>query len=370
MDRTGRFALLTALLAAAVLATGLAGAAFSYKDRIPMLGKLLGPQGEPVLYQGLKSEPDTPDGRYYRNKVLVLMIHDVAPAPADDKALALDKLDRQLTLLRANNFHVISMDEYKRFIRRKGPVPDNAVLLTFDDGYESFYRYAYPLLLKHGVTATNFLIASTIGDARRDGVAKLSWEQVREMKRGGMEFYSHSFNSHAYAPEAALGGGQTALLAGRVFVPRLGRRETEREYERRIASDVRQANAVLREKLGVRNDVLAFPYGAFSQPLLRACRKEGIDVTLTVKPGLNGPGQHNGYRLNAGGADNDPALQIALMKHAEERLGHVRYERPSLIYMLLLLPLVCLLLGALWLRSAWELAVELRLRSRMRRDPM
>lgn len=275
----------------------------------------------------MKASDTQPDGHYYRNRVLVLMYHDVSPSPTDVHSLSVRNFERQLQLMKDNNFHWITMSQYREFILHDRPVPENAVLLTFDDGYESFYKYAYPLLEKYRAPATSFLIVDTVGNPKMHGVEKLNWDQVKEMHRGGIDFFSHTFNLHYYAPTDARGKHPEPALSSRLYLKDKGRRETENEYEARVDADLQQANAVLKQELGEDNHVLAFPYGAFSEPLLQICRKRGIDVTLTVKSGLNKPGQTNGFRLNAGGMSNDPELQLALMKQAEQRLGHAHFDR-------------------------------------------
>lgn len=306
--------------------------------RIPFVGRLLygteqrtadAGQGDGVLslYDGLKPGPDQPHGTYYKGRVLVLMYHEVEREPHDASSLSAAKLERQLELMKANNFHLITMDQYRNFILRGDAVPPNAVLLTFDDGYESFYRDAYPILRKHGAPATSFLIVGTVGNPRHAGIAKLNWDQVKEMKRNGISFYSHSYDSHLYAPTDAAGNHAIAALSGPIYSKAAGRRETMQEYRQRVTADLAHANAVLEQELGAQNHVLAFPYGAFSKPLLRICAQLGIDVTLTVKSGLDAPAQSNGFRLNAGGARNDPDMQLALMKQAQLRLDHAHFDR-------------------------------------------
>ncbi|MCM3749329.1 polysaccharide deacetylase family protein [Paenibacillus pasadenensis] len=259
-------------------------------------------------------------GTYYKNKVIVLMYHDVRPELTNTKSLPLDKLDRQLTLLRENQFNIISMDQYKRFIREGAVIPDNAVSLTFDDGYESFYKHAYPMLKKHGATATSFIIVSSIDAFKEGQEPKITWEQMREMKQAGFDFYSHTYNSHIYSSANDKGTNKIPALRGRIYKEELGRRELDSEYEERIRSDFRQANEILSDKLGVKNDVLAFPYGASSDTTHKVAQEEGIDIMFRVKPGINGPGQFIGYRLNAGNYDNDPEELIELMKNAEKEL--------------------------------------------------
>lgn len=308
----------------------------AYHSRFPILQRTFyaaaSNSGEPSNadyspYPGLKASSVEPAGHYYRNRVLVLMYHDVSPSPKDVRSLSERNFERQLQLMKDNNFHWITMSQYRDFILRGKPVPDNAVLLTFDDGYESFYQYAYPLLEKYHAPAASFLIVDTVGNPKMPGVPKLNWDQVKEMHKNGIDFYNHTFNLHYYGPTDARGKHLEPALSSRLYLKDKGRRETEKEYEARVDADLKQANAVLKRELGEDNHILAFPYGAFSKPLLQICRKQGIDVTLTVKSGLNKSGQTNGFRLNAGGMSNNPDLQLALMKQAELRLGHTHFDR-------------------------------------------
>ncbi|QHW33801.1 polysaccharide deacetylase family protein [Paenibacillus rhizovicinus] len=308
----------------------------AYHSRLPLIGRLYGEGSASIavnsetaapLFSGLRPGPDEPHATYYKNRVLVLMYHEVEQVPHDIGALSAAKFERQLELMKANNFHWITMDQYRDFILRGAPVPNNAVLLTFDDGYASFYQYAYPILSKYEAPATSFLNVCTVGNPKEAGVPKLNWSQVKEMSRNGISFYSHSFDSHRYAPTDAKGKHMIAALTGRIYLKELGRRETESEYERRVKADLEQANVILERELGSPNHVLAFPYGAFSKSLLHISAQLGIDVTLTVKDGLDSTGQNNGFRLNAGGKQDNPELLLALMKHAPQRLGHAHFDR-------------------------------------------
>lgn len=258
---------------------------------------------------------------YYSNKVVVLVYHDVSPEPLNALTLPVDRFEEQLRLMRDEGFNWIAMDQYVDFVTRGRPVPDNAVLLTFDDGYESFYRYAYPLLLKYEAPATNFLIVDTIGSEKEGDIPKLTWEQAREMSEHGISFYSHSFDSHRLLPISADGKKTLGMLASPVYrnIGGVKRMETQEEYLARIKDDLSQANNVLAEKLGNTRKVLAFPYGDYSKDLLKTGQELGIEVTFTVNRGINGPGDRNAYRVDAGGMWNKPAELIRDMKTAISR---------------------------------------------------
>jgi peptidoglycan/xylan/chitin deacetylase (PgdA/CDA1 family) len=81
------------------------------------------------------------------------------------------------------------------------------VVLTFDDGFRDFHTAAWPVLQQHGFAATVFLPTAFIGETRRvfapartsDGCPTkgagrecLTWPEVRELHRAGIEFGSHT----------------------------------------------------------------------------------------------------------------------------------------------------------------------------------
>ena len=66
------------------------------------------------------------------------------------------------------------------------------VVLTFDDGYRDFYTDAFPILASFGYTATVYLPTQHIGEDTLafNGTACLTWNQVRELEKAGIEFGS------------------------------------------------------------------------------------------------------------------------------------------------------------------------------------
>lgn len=270
-----------------------------------------------VRVHGFISTKPTPDAVYYKNKVIVLMYHDVRPNPTNIKSLDTGVFKQQLDAMKANGFHWITMSQYADFITKRRPVPDNAVLMTFDDGYESFYQHVYPILEQYHVPATSFLIVGTVGNKKLPGLPKLDWQQVLEMHRAGIDFYSHTYNSHAYGYIRIAGKNKDRsepMLMGPEDNKTLHHVETDEEYTRRVSGDLGLSDQILREKLGNTRNILAFPYGGYSKPVIDICHQLGVEVTFSVKQGINSPGQYIGYRVNAGGMDNNPVALLEYMK--------------------------------------------------------
>ncbi len=138
------------------------------------------PAREPVLLPG-RSVPLT-----------VLMYHHIGPAPANargwvhDLYVPAERFERDLARLQEHRCCVMTMAQAVRFIA-EDRLPRNAVVLTFDDGYEDNASIAAPLLQRHGLVGTFNVVVSKIGDGKH-----MSREQLRKLAAAGHEIGCHS----------------------------------------------------------------------------------------------------------------------------------------------------------------------------------
>ncbi|WP_213468452.1 polysaccharide deacetylase family protein [Paenibacillus dendritiformis] len=265
---------------------------------------------------------------FYEDKVVVLMYHNVQKNPDNVTFISPEQFEEQLLAIMSSGFHFITMDEYIDYMLNGAPVPPNAVLLTFDDGYETFYTEVYPVLRKYHLTATNFVIVETIDNPKQTKHKKLTWAQMREMKEQGMSFYSHTFNSHAYRTVNER-GYLRPMLTWKRYLKKEDRKETEEEYETRVRDDLAKAEQVLKQELGNTHSLLAFPFGAYNSKVLEICRELDIPVTFTVRPGINGRTNRNGFRINAGNQQIATPRLIEQMRNggAHTKVARVKPSR-------------------------------------------
>jgi Predicted xylanase/chitin deacetylase len=71
------------------------------------------------------------------------------------KGLTLEQFRAQLDYLCAR-FDPVSVPEVVHSLRTGDKLPDEAVLLTFDDGYVDHFRYVFPLLVDYGIRGAFF----------------------------------------------------------------------------------------------------------------------------------------------------------------------------------------------------------------------
>ncbi|MEK3900316.1 MULTISPECIES: polysaccharide deacetylase family protein [unclassified Paenibacillus] len=267
---------------------------------------------------GWEKEAPLPKGVYYKDHVAVLMYHHLAETPLTlyPGVLPAAQFDEQMQLLKQEGFQVITMKQYREFMLDRAPVPDNAVLLTFDDGYESFYKLAFPILQKYGYTAVNFVIVSDVDHPGKHQVPKLTWEQMREMKRAGMDFYNHTYNLHYYAVVDAEGGTRPAA-SSLLYIHDENRNELNEEYYRRVTGDLAHAERRLKEELGNTDSAIAFPYGSYNEKLLEICDSLGIHLKFNIGLGLGSRTTLNAPRINEGNRTLTPELSIQQLKQFE-----------------------------------------------------
>jgi sugar transferase (PEP-CTERM/EpsH1 system associated) len=297
------------------------------------------------------------------DRLVVLTYHRVLPVRAalgyalPPMAMPRDEFDAQMAHLARRYAPLPLADAVERLAR--GTLSPRAVAVTFDDGYDDNYRHAFPILRKHGIPASIFVVtgaldrrtpfwwdavaqaveriaavgregadglpgwlAARLGSLRsggrpgetaraivhelnrRDrsereaavaallaaapgggagGDGLLTWAEVREMRRAGIEFGSHTV-SHAFLDELA---------------PAEARREIEESLER------------LASELGAPARLFAYPRGRMAEPIRAMLRDAGVTVAVSTEPGDNRASDDPlalrrldaGYLRRAGGFD-------------------------------------------------------------------
>lgn len=157
-----------------------------------------------------------------RNKKIVpaLMFHSVGlewhPWVWAHISEAVATFEKKIALLNHRGFHGIFWNELYEYMAGKRSLPDNSILLTFDDGYLDNWVYVYPILKKYRFKGTIFVnpeFVDTRPDLRlnTEDVAEsrcrdidlqhagmLSWNEMTRMEESGLvDVQSHSM-SHTW----------------------------------------------------------------------------------------------------------------------------------------------------------------------------
>lgn len=214
-------------------------------------------------------------------RVPILVYHSIAAhRPGQDaiqRQLDVDTgvFRKQMTYLAQSGVRVISLDALVSAIQHNTPVPDHAVVLTFDDAWLTQYEFAYPILRQLGFPATFFIITSAVG--KDDGCMR--WDQLKEMQAAGMTIAAHT---RTHPKLTTMTGAQ-------------------------LESEIAGSREDLQRNMGAASDLFAYPYGEWNEQVLAAVRAAGFRAARALSGGeWNGPSTL--FALHAALATDDMTL--------------------------------------------------------------
>ena len=269
----------------------------------------------------------------------VLPLHEALAYSFPSMVMPRDIFEAQMAYLARNNT-VLAFPEAIRLLQR-GQLPRRAVAVTFDDGYRDNYEHAWPILKKHGIPATFFVVTGAL-----DRSLRLWWdvvaEDIQQLSRRSLPQSNgeHSLpawlvsllkRSHDSSPQTlaqevvqrlnslpcrerqqsleglhALAGlapdqppdlmmtwdqvqdlQRCGMQIGAHTVTHAFLDELEEE---RVRQEIEGGIERIQERLGVRPHLLAYPRGRFAESLRELLQQAGIEAAVTTKPGRNRPG--------------------------------------------------------------------------------
>lgn len=265
--------------------------------------------------------PDSTPGR-----VAVLMYHHLAEPserPEQPGVITPERFDSHLQMLRSEGYNLVTAEAFAAFLDGEQNLPDHSVLLTFDDGYESNYRYGFPLLQKYQAPAIIFPVMKYFAASGKGApIPHLTLAQAREMHASGLvTFGAHTYDGHAMVPTGPEGLYRGPWLNTRAWRADEGRVETEEEYRTRVRADLEWSARTLRE-LGVKGEGLQFalPYGVGDETVTELLHATGFRYIYSIDDSqVNRLGQAAPvYRIDAGHPEMSPDK---LQQRLQEALG-------------------------------------------------
>ncbi|PXX40142.1 poly-beta-1,6-N-acetyl-D-glucosamine N-deacetylase PgaB [Aquitalea magnusonii] len=232
------------------------------------------------------------------SRLIILCYHEVGqPDARSDDPFAVDarSLVRQMAWMRGQGYQFVSVEDVLADRAGKKPLPDKAVLLTFDDGYRSVYTQVYPVLRSFHAPALIALVGSWLeaadGEQVRygDGLVPrstfLSWAQIREMQASGLvEVASHSYAEHFGQRANPQGNSEPALTS---LAWQAGSYETPEAYRARIRADLLRNSTLLKARLGQAPRVMVWPYGSYTRETAAIAGELGMPLTMSLDEGIN-----------------------------------------------------------------------------------
>lgn len=178
----------------------------------------------------------------------IITYHSVDPSGS---VISLDQhtFERHVRWLASSHVRTTTIEGLERV-----PPEEDALAITFDDGFENFATVAWPLLREHGLSATLFVVTDYVGKTNAWGDAPhgrtpelplLDWPSLGRLAEEGVALGTHS---HTHRDLRTL---EAEELQGELMEP-----------ARRI-----------RAETGHTPTCLAYPYGAVDERVAAAARE-------------------------------------------------------------------------------------------------
>lgn len=211
----------------------------------------------------------------------VFCYHDIGDPKKNPFSVPKERLREHFTLLKEQGYQPISVDLYLKAKAGLTKLPAKPVILTFDDGYISFYTDIFPLLKEYDYPAVMALVTSWQETVPPRGTGELiNWNMVKEMEASGLvTFASHSHDLHKYIPLNQIGDWDQAMST---LLYKNGKYETMDEYRQRIVSDMLQTQAVFEKRLGHKSNIFVWPFGEYNTFSIEAAKAAGFEVFFTL----------------------------------------------------------------------------------------
>ena len=195
---------------------------------------------------------------------VIVLYHHVANDTPKSTTISPDDFQSHLEFLRDNNFTIMALDDMLEALHNRQEIPDKSVAITFDDGYISIYREAFPKLQSFDFPFTVFVSTQPINDNQ---AGYMNWEQVSEMANAGANIANHMVD-HPY---------MLTRLEG----------ESQSEWISRLQREMIQAEQDIERHTGQSHKLLAYPYGEFDSAIKEMLAEEGY-IGLTQNSGALG----------------------------------------------------------------------------------
>lgn len=191
---------------------------------------------------------------------------------------SLRAFSNQMAWLKAHGYTTLTLYELEGYVRNRLNLPAKAVVITFDDGLKSVYRYAYPVLKREKFRATAFIISSRIKRYPQPwNPHSLQFISVPELEVMHDVF---DIQSHTHFLHRTDGPWHPVLLS--------------RNYHNILMDFERSRRALAQFNPHVL--YLSYPFGGYNLQAIRAAEAAGFHMAVTTVKGKVKPGD-NPYLL-------------------------------------------------------------------------
>lgn len=160
----------------------------------PTFTPTLTPTPEPPTPTSTMTQTPTPRMIYYEPGLVeapILLYHHVQGDYSINRyEVSIPDFEAQMVTLKEMGYNVVTLSQLLQALTDGGELPENPVVITFDDGHESIYYHAFPIMKELGLPGVFYIVANRIyGSPEFLGI-----DQLKEMIAAGWEIGSHGYS--------------------------------------------------------------------------------------------------------------------------------------------------------------------------------
>jgi peptidoglycan/xylan/chitin deacetylase (PgdA/CDA1 family) len=207
------------------------------------------------------------------------MYHQVKNNSFGKDVISPYEFECDLKYLTENDYHTIVMADLIDYVYNDVQLPENPIILSFDDGYLNTYKNVFPLLKKYNMKIVLSIVGKSTDDFSRvhdDNIdyAHMTWSEVNEMAESGLvEIQNHTYNLHK-VKNGRYGCGQKY-------------NESIENYEKVISEDVKTFQTQIELMTKVAPTTFTYPYGKYNDNTEKILKNLGYKATLSCQYGVN-----------------------------------------------------------------------------------
>lgn len=197
-------------------------------------------------------------------KIIVLLYHQFGISPTSETNLNCFCKEKEFYnqmkfLSNSRDYNVISLDKAINIILTAKNIDRNYVVLTFDDGCESFYNIAYPIIKSFGFEAIVYPIAGFLGkkaiinNKEYNHLKIMSESMIKQLNKDGLTIGAHTLR-HLKLTEISYIDAKFQILNSKLYLENI---------------------------LGTQISSFSYPHGKYNDSIIQIVKNAGFSNAVT-----------------------------------------------------------------------------------------
>lgn len=213
-------------------------------------------------------------------EIPIIMYHQISENKSmwGDYVIPLSVLEEDFKFMKSNNINPVSFKQLQLYTEKGERLPENPIVITFDDGERSFITKVLPLLEEYGYPANMNIVGSLVELYTENGETDDRYAYLNEadiktlVKNKLVTIGCHSYNLHSLSGRRGM---------GKIYG------ESEEEYKKLIYNDIEKFNTEYERITKEKTEIIAYPYGIKNDTLKSIVKETGFKITLTCREEAN-----------------------------------------------------------------------------------